>query len=198
MRALSSLAVFQFTPPRRGRQRTVLITDGTNLFQFTPPRRGRHAVSGRSGKSNNFNSRPREGGDQRPQTPRRKRWDFNSRPREGGDEILGFVPLMSMQFQFTPPRRGRHMCPAEPCRSLTAFQFTPPRRGRLPTCSSPGGQHLISIHAPAKGATSRLSHSNWRPAISIHAPAKGATYGGTLDVTSGLLFQFTPPRRGRR
>ncbi len=34
---------------------------------------------------------------------------------------------------------------------------------------------LISIHAPARGATRQTSHDYKRPKISIHAPARGAT-----------------------
>ena len=33
----------------------------------------------------------------------------------------------------------------------------------------------ISIHAPAKGATSQATHLTYFLQISIHAPAKGAT-----------------------
>ena len=55
---------------------------------------------------------------------------------------------------------------------------------------------IISIHAPAKGATPKV-HSIllvWR--ISIHAPAKGAT---VMDKAHGdkWPFQSTLPRRER-
>ena len=39
----------------------------------------------------------------------------------------------------------------------------------------PFGEWVISIHAPAKGATQSGDHGSGGNAISIHAPAKGAT-----------------------
>ena len=56
---------------------------------------------------------------------------------------------------------------------------------------------LISIHAPAKGATLFLSSHAILQSISIHAPAKGATYNLT---NAGIvrLFQSTLPRRERQ
>ena len=99
-------------------------------------------------------------------------------------------------FQFTPPRGGRPM-PAFCCVILrlhfnsrprvggdlstkaaisqkSPFQFTPPRGGR------PGLQQ--------KGLDKLL--------ISIHAPAWGATMPLAQNIQQEL-FQFTPPRGGR-
>ena len=56
----------------------------------------------------------------------------------------------------------------------------------------------ISIHAPAKGATSKSQIISDDGNISIHAPAKGATsFLVSLFLTS-LVFQSTHPRRVRR
>ena len=52
---------------------------------------------------------------------------------------------------------------------------------------------IISIHAPAKGATDGVSGSVDNPIISIHAPAKGATCLCTLLHT--LLMYFNPRSR---
>ena len=82
-----------------------------------------------------------------------------------------------------------------------------------------GGLGIISIHAPAWGATNTVSDAVKAVEISIHAPAWGATlFAGVLehqqrdfnsrprvggDVTYaatsaiGYQFQFTPPRGGR-
>ena len=55
----------------------------------------------------------------------------------------------------------------------------------------------ISIHAPAKGATTKVYIvSNIALTISIHAPAKGATYSN-LYFISKFVFQSTLPRRER-
>ena len=59
--------------------------------------------------------------------------------------------------------------------------------------------HNISIHAPAKGATSPQSWQMmylWM--ISIHAPAKGATVSCASFDTCIIQFQSTLPRRERR
>ena len=78
---------------------------------------------------------------------------------------------------------------------------------------------LISIHAPAKGATSRnwsifRPHTNFNPRshegsdhfrncsftrvlISIHTPTKGATISGKIRCVPNCIFQSTLPRRER-
>ncbi len=79
-----------------------------------------------------------------------------------------------MQFQSTLPRRERHLI-----RAIVA-RFT-----------------LISIHAPAKGATIRGFRLLTRTVkISIHAPAKGATDASAF-VDDEQQFQSTLPRRER-
>jgi len=56
---------------------------------------------------------------------------------------------------------------------------------------------LVSIHAPAQGATIGMAQMLADIKVSIHAPAQGAT-SGAFSVNDVLrLFQFTPPRRGR-
>ncbi len=44
-----------------------------------------------------------------------------------------------------------------------------------------GFDATVSIHAPAKGATTSTPVPNLRFAVSIHAPAKGATSGARVD-----------------
>ena len=56
----------------------------------------------------------------------------------------------------------------------------------------------ISIHAPAKGATVSSSHTVHCHIISIHAPAKGATVAPVFLLLLSRLFQSTLPRRERR
>ena len=54
--------------------------------------------------------------------------------------------------------------------------------------------NVVSIHAPARGAT--LKDSSWSipNSVSIHAPARGATYRLFKTFTSKYKFQFTHPR----
>ena len=100
------------------------------------------------------------------------------------------------QFQSTLPRRERH-------RNDTAFgtfilfQSTLPRRERQLWRLKAITLNSISIHAPAKGATSVIKMISYYITISIHAPAKGATVGVGLPNVSES-FQSTLPRRERR
>ena len=57
---------------------------------------------------------------------------------------------------------------------------------------------LISIHAPARGATVIDDDVKEEVTISIHAPARGATIQETLQKSSHRKFQSTLPRGERR
>ncbi len=55
---------------------------------------------------------------------------------------------------------------------------------------------IVSIHAPAWGAT-EYEEANYREElVSIHAPAWGATKTN-MDAAFADWFQSTPPRGGR-
>ena len=146
---------------------------GVSGFQSTLPRRERRTPTRSRWPTNYFNPRSREGSDSAA-IARVSAWpNFNPRSREGSDgsNLPQFV--IDKLFQSTLPRRER--------------------RGEL----LQDGVHIISIHAPAKGATcfgrpknywSRFQSTlprrerrglllggNEHRSISIHAPAKGAT-----------------------
>ena len=55
---------------------------------------------------------------------------------------------------------------------------------------------LVSIHAPARGATMDYRQGQVMGSVSIHAPARGATDYIVVMRTPGE-FQSTPPRGGR-
>ena len=76
------------------------------------------------------------------------------------------------------------------------FQFTPLREGRRPLSVAGDDATLISIHAPARGATREYYGFEKEQEISIHAPARGATPGSISLIGDGG-FQFTPLREGR-
>ena len=80
---------------------------------------------------------------------------------------------------------------------FSIFQSTLPRRERHQTGSPYRRILLISIHAPAEGATYNRSMSRRTLAISIHAPAEGATASDEYDFTTMIVFQSTLPRRER-
>ena len=77
------------------------------------------------------------------------------------------------------------------------FQSTLPRRERLPFSATVPILIRISIHAPAKGATSSILSTRPSMTISIHAPAKGATRFRNF-LKEKCIFQSTLPRRERR
>ena len=56
---------------------------------------------------------------------------------------------------------------------------------------------VVSIHAPAGGATWRETQRRRRCRVSIHAPAGGATYGTSCYAQGIFSFQSTLPRGER-
>ena len=56
---------------------------------------------------------------------------------------------------------------------------------------------VVSIHAPARGATTRRRSCCLCYRVSIHAPARGATKETDRHVEA-MVFQSTPPRGGRQ
>ena len=191
----------------------------TTLFQFTPPRGGRRQQDLPVFVSSNFNSRPRVGGDVESIVQAQQELDdFNSRPRVGGDAAPG-APPGPVGISIHAPAWGATAAPGKGRPPSILFQFTPPRGGRLRGICREVQTEAISIHAPAWGATAAAGGSarglydfNSRPRvggdlngqvvqqlvhISIHAPAWGATMMGA-KAAEKALFQFTPPRGGRR
>ena len=97
-------------------------------------------------------------------------------------------------FQSTPPRRER---PRREILSVRRRYFNPrSREGSDPREELIASRCIISIHAPAKGATDLCGRRHGGVLISIHAPAKGATTFSTW-VDEALEFQSTLPRRER-
>ena len=125
--------------------------------------------------------------------------------------------LAHIMFQFTRPR-GARLSSAGQVYSNLKFQFTRPRGARrVLILSSP--LPLVSIHAPARGATLRSLRKYFLVLnVSIHAPARGATairigmiVGRSFnsraregrDVSQSsmqpvCMFQFTRPRGARQ
>jgi len=97
-------------------------------------------------------------------------------------------------FQSTPPRGGRQSV-AQAYQVPGLFQSTPPRGGRLFAVFYNDFVHLVSIHAPARGATLRFLLPVLPLPVSIHAPARGATPGN--GVAGNRHYRFNPrPRAG--
>ena len=103
----------------------------------------------------------------------------------------GATPIPSTKawrerFQSTLPRRERPHTGLQPKRQ---HNFNPHSREGSDGCHQRHSQQfLISIHAPAKGATNRAKHNTENTEISIHAPAKGATPAAWTGTTSCRNF----------
>ena len=171
---------------------------------------------GRYGHFDHFNSRPCGRGDTSSTRSRSARTPhFNSRPCGRGDSPAPRPSPPCTQFQFTPLREGRLRRRATR-RPSVLFQFTPLREGRRTIRRRVKLLSLISIHAPAGGATygfkilSSVRYFNSRPCgrgdcendllrgcccISIHAPAGGAT-GDLEGVVSQDIISIHAPAGG--
>ena len=145
---------------------------------------------------------------------------FNPRTRVGCDLASEGTPKRLERFQSTHPRGVRPDGPSDISHHFP-FQSTHPRGVRQEHRALYGSRYVVSIHAPAWGAT-RVLHAlqkvgrgfnprtrvgcdqSWRdfPAVvgdvSIHAPAWGATFRKTGSRTDYPMFQSTHPRGVRR
>jgi len=82
-------------------------------------------------------------------------------------------------------------------RATFSFQSTPPRRRRLEGDAGRQSVRVVSIHASAQEATTRVQTVVADRAVSIHASAQEATRVVTTPRVDPE-FQSTPPRRRRR
>ena len=84
-------------------------------------------------------------------------------------------------------------------RRSPAFQSTPPRRGRPSRAAALGSAcHRFNPRPREGGDLRSLRSCAVACMVSIHAPAKGATLPTRRSLDVAHVFQSTPPRRGRR
>jgi len=188
-------------------------------FQSTRPRGARPGMSSRSTPGRKFQStRPRGARRQSGKTPRPGRHCFNPRARVGRDlpaastvppvclfqstrprgarpELLLNAVLVQM-FQSTRPR-GARLIPFNLFSNAMRFQSTRPRGARLNTRHERDVFGLVSIHAPAWGATGSAASMM----AATHGFNPRARVGRDLSNKSNsqisLLFQSTRPRGAR-
>ena len=147
----NAVAVFQFTPPRKGRLKRLSQRRRQDAFQFTPPRKGRLSSLLRSFCLSCFNSRPHARGDClcrhnsndldvsiHAPTQGATRFimhlncvqrSFNSRPHARGDE-RGYYQLLGGIVSIHAPTQGATSSIVKMRLYFWGFQFTPPRKGR--------------------------------------------------------------------
>ncbi len=98
-------------------------------------------------------------------------------------------------FQSTRPRGARRY--RGPLRNAAIqFQSTRPRGARLRHLGRLRGRALVSIHAPARGATGNRDGQARGDPVSIHAPARGAT--NPKNKSSKARSCFNPRARAGR
>ena len=120
---------------------------------------------------------------------------FNPRARAGRDCDFAFSYLRQSWFQSTRPRGARPKSKIfKPL--LLMFQSTRPRGARQDNGGAGEAAGVVSIHAPARGATVTKSGFWVSKYVSIHAPARGATAVQAL-VDCLRKFQSTRPRGAR-
>ncbi len=105
-------------------------------------------------------------------------------------------PSASFQFQSTLPRGERQIIMQ---RNMVSSDFNPRSRegSDARTAISDRFGLIISIHAPARGATLIMRAMTQVQPISIHAPARGATRPRYNYVRCNSVFQSTLPRGER-
>jgi len=118
---------------------------------------------------------------------------FNSRARVGRDRS-GWLFSWFVQFQFTRPR-GARRGPAH--RAACASRFNSRARVGRDWLEPAALIHdVVSIHAPAWGATRRALAARAGDRVSIHAPAWGATRARDARTRSDGCFN-SRAREGR-
>ncbi len=78
---------------------------------------------------------------------------FNPRARVGRDEATDISTVLSAKFQSTRPRGARPEVIRLTAYVKSEFQSTRPRGARRPECRFRSVRSIVSIHAPAWGAT---------------------------------------------
>ena len=141
-----------------------------------------------------FNSRPCGRGDGKPLC----KWQIkviSIHAPAGGATGQVIQQVVADVFQFTPLREGRQIR-RQPMTKNKIFQFTPLREGRPRTSFIWSALYYFNSRPCGRGDRSPAP-SFARLLISIHAPAGGAT-GSTIYCHVAKVFQFTPLREGRR
>ncbi len=121
---------------------------------------------------------------------------FNPRARAGRDTPENAKCARFYTFQSTRPRGARHG-PQGRGGHAAEFQSTRPRGARHNWVFDPCNIRVVSIHAPARGATRPYKEIASAYQVSIHAPARGATHRTAIYRGRAVGFQSTRPRGAR-
>ncbi len=145
-----------------------------HLFQFSPPRGGRPSRRSRRCCPGNFNSRPRVGGVLKTKQYANGVHMISILAPAWGASSVNSTSVVKLIFQFSPPRGGRRQLGYNnSCRST--FQFSPPRGGRPKVATLTLNSSLFQFSPPRGGRRRRSVLGLCYDVISILAPAWGAS-----------------------
>ena len=115
---------------------------------------------------------------------------FNPRARMGRDAMTQLCARCPRGFN-PRARMGRDLA-AAPTVLVAVVSIHAPAWGATSARLSPPNGHRVSIHAPAWGATTVDNKATDKTRVSIHAPAWGATVGQTLKVFAKQVSIHAP------
>ena len=142
-------------------------------FISTRPRGARPGADWRSSAGRGFNPRARVGRDITISSFLDITNRFNPRARVGRDLLLLFCFEDHITFQSTRPRGARRKAAIEAAESVVSIHA--PAWGATCQAGISSNAAQVSIHAPAWGATITICPDCGEFFVSIHAPAWGAT-----------------------
>jgi len=151
---------------------------GQGQFQSTPPHGGRPTVFRRCCEMVRFQSTPPHGGRLWAGLPFFRFLVFQSTPPHGGRPKKRETTTEESKFQSTPPHGGRRVKSAIHMALNVMFQSTPPHGGRQHKVWRIRWLYLVSIHAPAWGATRRRQRGIAETVCFNPRPRMGGDKGG--------------------
>ncbi len=152
-------ALFQSTRPRGARRDRVLLPIQKYMFQSTRPRGARLPGRGYGSRNQRVSIHAPARGATAGSLLRLPAVEgFNPRARAGRDNRQRYLPLPSSRFN-PRARAGRDLDFNKATCPVQTFQSTRPRGARRHGHCGWHDQHSVSIHAPARGATSYERHN---------------------------------------
>ena len=106
------------------------------------------------------------------------------------------IAIQNIQFQSTLPHGERQSIHRRQRRYIPV-SIHAPARGATSEFGLRGVDYGVSIHAPARGATFPYPGLIISPHVSIHAPARGATTERDREYRGDSMFQSTLPHGER-
>ena len=189
----SRYPAFQSAPPHGGRRGEQQVLAGGMMFQSAPPHGGRLGRNRGCHRVEVSIRAPARGATQI-QFASINIVKFQSAPPHGGRQAGGAVFHPVVLFQSAPPHGGR---PPGPPRVSSPPSFNPrPRTGGDAKARLFLARQVVSIRAPARGATRRLGRRG-RKSRFQSAPPHGGRRSIDKVFTGDFTFQSAPPHGGR-